>query len=133
MIKSFDHLQVVLTNKLFRFISVGVLNTVFSCSVFVLLIYLEMYYIFSSLVSYFVATVLSYWLNKKWAFQSNNKKVAFEFSCFLSINLLSLTIGLVVLFGFVEIFGVNLFVAQFFCIVINAAINFYGYKKLFEM
>ncbi len=132
MTKIFEQLQVVFLNNIFRFISVGVLNTVFSYSVFILLIYLEIYYILSSLVSYSVASILSYWLNKRWTFQADNKNVVFEFLCFIFINVFSLTIGLIVLFLFVEVFIFNLFLGQFFCIAISAFINFYGYKKLFE-
>jgi putative flippase GtrA len=54
--------------KIVKFGSVGVLNTVFSYLLFCVLIYLDVFYLVASMLSFLSGTLLSYLMNSKYTF-----------------------------------------------------------------
>ncbi len=130
MLNNLELVRGLLSTDVFRFLVVGFFNTLFSYSVFLILIFMGIYYILASFLSYFVAILGSYWLNKKWVFKSEKKSLSTFFG-FVMINSISLTLGLLSIFLLVDVIGVDVLLSQVFCIFISMAVNFVSYKVLF--
>jgi len=128
-------------NKLFyvlpptvtKFLLVGIINTAVFYLSFVFFIYLGWNYLVASTVGYSVAVIISYLLNKLWAFKSMKESTIALFIQFVALNFFSLGTNLIVLYISVDYFQLNLYFSQLISIFFSMAINFIGYKKLFNV
>ncbi|EHL04218.1 GtrA-like protein [Desulfitobacterium hafniense DP7] len=69
-------LNKLLDNSFFRFILVGILNTLLSFMVMLILYnFLHFGYWSSSAVAYILGSILSFWLNKSYTFRNNDSVV----------------------------------------------------------
>ncbi|MCB2183897.1 MAG: GtrA family protein [Desulfobulbaceae bacterium] len=116
-------------SQFFKFSLVGVANTVIHYGVFYLLYSVwGLYHLLASALGFIVAVTHSYILNKFWTFKRRGSPVSREFSKFVLINILSLTVNLTGMAVLVESFQVNPLLAQLVTIAITMVINFLGNK-----
>ena len=113
----------------FRFLLVGVTNTVFGYLLFagLLLAVGEESYVFASVISHLAATTLSFGLNRTYVFGSRNRVVA-EYLRFQVTYTLILALNLALLIVFVEFLRWPVLVAQAVCICFVAVSSYLGHK-----
>jgi len=129
-----------------KFITVGFINTLIDLGIFNLLMWLTGIYkggwiILLTAISFSIATINSYVLNKHWTFQKKpglvkTKKAAKEFIQFLIITLIGMSLNMSVvyvittfippLFNFSPVLWANL--AKIIAVGANTVWNFIGYK-----
>lgn len=110
-----------------KFSIVGVLNTAIHVGVFNLLYYF-MQYLLAQSIGFLFAVTNSYYINKNWTFKSRNRDVKREFTRFMIVNLVSLSVNLGFLAALVELWHFNPRVAQLLTVVVSLAVNFTGNK-----
>lgn len=127
---NFSYLILAYDNALKRFIKfilVGGVGTIINLIVFYCLVkYLALWYIFSAVVSFFVAVTSNYFLNKQWTFANLVKA---SYLKFVFISLSGLVFNIIILFLLVEYLKMNYFFAQLIAIGIAALWNFYNSQK----
>ena len=114
--------------KIAKFGSVGVLNTVFSYLLFCVLIYLDVFYLVASMLSFLSGTLLSYLMNSKYTFSVyvNTR----SFVKFLVIMLASLLISLLLLYVFKNVVGVHVLIAQVLVVLVRFPIVYLFMKHV---
>ncbi|MDN3717482.1 GtrA family protein [Vibrio breoganii] len=108
--------------KIFKFGLFGILNSLLSYMVFSFLIYIGAYYLLASLLSFILGTISSYYLNSTYTFHTtvgNSKLVKFSISMTLS-----LVLGLLLLYFFVDALSVPILLAQIYVIIIRFPVNY---------
>ena len=113
----------------FRFLLVGVTNTVFGYLLFagLLLAVGEESYVLASVIGHLAATTLSFGLNRTYVFGSRNRVVA-EYLRFQVTYTLILALNLALLIVFVEFIGWPVLVAQAVCLCFVAVSSYLGHK-----
>jgi putative flippase GtrA len=117
--------------ELSRFSIVGVLNTFMDFAVFTIFqSLLGVSYVLSQVAGYSVGITNSFIFNKNWTFNGRtaNKKTAYEFIQFLSINLISLIITVLFMKLLVHDFNFNVYLSKIIVTLIAQVTNFLGYK-----
>jgi putative flippase GtrA len=114
-------------HKFVKFSIVGFVNTVSSYLVFfILLQIIKLGYLLSSIISYIVGIVISYLGNKYWTFQIKRSAWQIEFTKFLILNIIGLTINTSIMVFLVEIFKLHPLLAQVVAMSIVIFYNFLG-------
>lgn len=111
-------------SKFIKFGLVGVLNTLINWTVFTLLNFINMYYIFANIIAYVIATINSYIWNYKWVFEyngENKKETTFKF---VILNLIGLGINTIILYLLVDKFKFNKLIALVITTGIVMIINY---------
>lgn len=113
----------------FRFLLVGLANTVFGYLLFagLLLAVGEGSYVLAGVVSHLVATTLSFGLNRTYVFESRGR-VLLEYLRFQMIYSVILGLNLALLIVFVELLGWPVLLAQAVCLSFVAVSSFLGHK-----
>ncbi len=119
--------------KLIKFGIVGVLNTAIDFLIFNLCLYLNCPPVAAKALSYSAGTVNSYFLNKKWTFQSQGK-----FTTFLLLNLTTMLLSMLLLNGLIPLMqqlitgdsGQAENLANAVVILVTLVLNFIGSKWL---
>ena len=93
-----------------KFSSVGVLNTTFSYLIFAALVAWGINYILAASVSYISGTALSYYINARHTFKVERQLE--DYLKFFLINLLSFSIGILLLYIQKEWLLINVYLAQ---------------------
>ncbi len=117
------------------FLFVGVLNTLITYLVFVLLLQWSVSYITSSILSYIAGMINSYILNRNIVFKSSKNKSVRKTKSLLAfciVNLFSLVSSTSILYMCVEFFGIYVYVAQVLAITCSLVINYMGYRTIFN-
>ncbi len=117
------------------FLFVGVLNTLITYLVFVLLLQWSVSYITASILSYIAGMINSYILNRNIVFISNNNKrdrKTKSILAFCIVNLFSLVGSTSTLYMCVDFFGLYVYVAQVLAITCSLVINYIGYRNIFN-
>ena len=118
--------------RIIRFVITGGINTAVSYLSFVLFISLGIDYLVASTFGYTIAVFNSYFLNKKWTFESKKVTSLKLFVQFTIVNILSLGGNLIIMYILVEAIDVNLYVAQAVAIIFTMVLNYIGYKWVFK-
>jgi len=119
------------SSTVIKFLLVGVINTAVFYLSFILFLRLEINYLVASSMGYSIAVIISYLLNKIWAFESKEATTLLLFVQFVVVNLISLAANLTVLYILVDIIQLNVYISQLFAISISTVVNFIGYKWVF--
>ena len=122
----------LMSNKIFKFTISGGINTFVSFLSFVLMTVAGVNYLIASALGYSTAVLSSYWLNKRWTFNSDKSTTVTLMSQFVLINLLSLGANLLVLFVMFDQFGWHLYLSQVIATFVNLIVNFVGYRVIFK-
>ncbi|MEN1938014.1 GtrA family protein [Paenibacillus sp. 102] len=110
--------------KFLKFGLVGIFNTLITIISYIILVKFGMNYLIANIISYLIGVANSYYWNKNWVFQSNNKNLSVFFK-FLTVNLIVLAFNTFSLFILVDKLLYNEFIAQIFAIGIGMMINFF--------
>lgn len=113
----------------FRFLVVGVANTVFGYLLFAGLLFAvgEESYVLTGVVSHLVATTLSFGLNRTYVFGSDGR-ILLDYLRFQVTYTLILALNLALLIAFVEFLRWPVLVAQAVCLCFVAVSSYLGHK-----
>lgn len=117
--------------QLFKFVLVGVANTAVDyLTFFVFSGILHLYYLFSQILAYIAGTLNSFFLNKNWTFQNQErgKQAGKQFAGFLVVNTFSLLVTMIGLKILVEGLHLNPYLSKVPITVLSLAVNFAGNK-----
>lgn len=120
-------LDTIFKKQIYRFVAVGILNTFVGVGAYFILLDLNIYYLFSSLIAHIIGVTNSFIWNKKWTFKSNGNLLN-EFFKFNLVYAVIFVVNLVLLVLFVEKFRFNPKIAGVFALGICAMISFFGHK-----
>ncbi|OBT14792.1 hypothetical protein A9264_13530 [Vibrio sp. UCD-FRSSP16_10] len=112
-----------------RFVFVGIINTLTAYLAFVAIHEFTGRYIVSSVLSYFVGMMVSYALNRRFVFKSEQQ--GGQLIPFCVVNLSSLACSTGALFLLVHFGGLHVYIAQVLAILVSMTMNYIGYKKIF--
>lgn len=117
--------------SLFRFASVGCINTMVDFAVFIILNNVfGVNYLICQLTGYSAGVLNSFIMNKVWTFQSKTSRfhTSVQFARFIIVNLVSLGLSLVgikLLSGYAD---VNVYIAKVMVTFVAQAVNYLGYR-----
>lgn len=89
-----------------------------------------LWYFYSAIVSYAAGMVTNYSLNKYLNFRNKSKRIIPQFSLFMAVALVGLTLNQAIIYSLVEFFGVWYIFAKLMAIAIVMFWSFFGHKKL---
>lgn len=113
--------------KFLKFCAVGVGNTAISfCTFYILCEVLGVNYLISSFTGYVVGIINSFILNKKWTFQDSQKKVFYQLIKFITLNIGSLGINLLLMYICVDKLNVSKVLSQIIAIGFSTIVNYVG-------
>ena len=113
--------------RFFKFIFVGIINTIVGYGSYSILLFLGLNYFIANTVSTIVGICCSYLLNKNITFSDSNttKKTPLKF---ISVYAFSYVLGMLSLYFFVNILHFNSYLAGFFNLFITTFISWFGHK-----
>ncbi|KOA20690.1 GtrA-like protein [Clostridium homopropionicum DSM 5847] len=112
-----------------KFCLVGGTNTLLTLATFYILnTVLGINYILSSILGYCVGMVNSYILNKRWTFYDSEKIIFNQFIKFVTVNLMSLSINLLVMYTLSGKLHLNAMIAQIVATGFSIISNYIGSK-----
>lgn len=100
-----------------KFGSIGVMNTVLSYLIFLVLIWLNVHYLTASGLSFIVGTLFSYTVNSRYTFYVQRN--IWDFTKFLSVTIASLAFGLLLLYILKSKLGIPVLIAQMFVVIVR--------------
>ncbi|MFS1460810.1 GtrA family protein [Vibrio lentus] len=100
-----------------KFGSIGVMNTVLSYIIFLVLIGLNVHYLTASGLSFIVGTLFSYTVNSRYTFYVQRNIL--DFTKFLSVTIASLAFGLLLLYILKSKLGIPVLIAQMFVVIVR--------------
>lgn len=86
-------------------------------------------YLFSAILSFTVAQVFNYFINKKFNFRDKSENVKKQLITFITVNTLGLGISLAILVFLVEVFSVWYITAKLFSMGVAFLFNYTIHKK----
>jgi putative flippase GtrA len=117
--------------RIIKFFIVGGINTLLTLSTFYLLNkIIGVNYVISTILGYSIGILNSYILNKHWTFQDSDKKVFFQLIRFISVNVISLGINLLVMYILVDRLFIDSMLSQVIATGFSTISNFLGSRML---
>jgi len=113
--------------QLAQFCVVGAVGYAINLAVYALLLHEGVHYLLAATVSFLVAVLNNYWLNRHWTFRERRAGVAAQGMRFFLISLASLGANLLVLHVLIRL-GLGKLVGQAIAIVLVTPLNFVGNK-----
>lgn len=111
-----------------KFGLVGVGNTVISYVIYYILVKLEMHYMIASIMGFIVSVINSFYWNNRYVFKlhKNEKRSIFRtfFKTFLSYAGSGLILANVLLYLWIDVFGISKIVAPVINLVITVPLNY---------
>lgn len=114
--------------RIVRFLLVGLFNTGLSYTVFVLSFYLLAEYFIALVISYSVALIVSFFLNRGFVFKS----ITGSIMGFVIVNMVSFVVNVFSLEYFVSSLLMSPYLSQAVCVVLVSLINYIGYSYVFR-
>jgi putative flippase GtrA len=114
--------------QFFKFLIIGVLNTLINLSVLYLCTdILKIYYMISAVIAFLFAVTNSFILNKIWTFEEKLSYNPVEkYIKFFTISLIALSINLGILYSLTEFLHIHYLFSQLIAVGANFIINFFG-------
>lgn len=117
-----------MNKQTFRFICIGILNTIVGYGIFyVLLSIFDFYYPISLFISHLVGVLHSYFWNSKWTFEAGKFSLNSLFK-FSQVYIVTFVVNLGMLYILVDKLHWQPLVSQAFCLFITTCISFFGHK-----
>lgn len=128
MIKNLIHKYI----KIIRYIFAGGLATFSNLAIlFVLVHYFKIWYLTSAMISFCVAVIISYLLQKFFVFQNYERKdIHKQFLNFFVYNIVMLGFNTLLMYFFVDILIIWYLLAQAMSAIIGAFINYMYFNKI---
>ncbi|MFA5187876.1 MAG: GtrA family protein [Patescibacteria group bacterium] len=116
--------------QFFKFCLVGAINTVIDFSVYLFFNrVLGLYFLYANILAILAAMTFSFFVNKYWTFQNNEKKLHTQYLKFALVNLVYFLLYNSILFGLVEYFKVFDLAAKIIAIIIGLFWNFFANRR----
>jgi len=118
-------------SSLYRFASVGCMNTAVDFIVFTLLkAVFNIDYLWCQVVAYSAGILNSFIMNKAWTFESKTSKLhtSMQFIKFIFVNLVSLSLSLVGLKLLSGNWDLNVYIAKVMVTIAAQVVNYLGYR-----
>lgn len=110
--------------ELFKFATVGVINTIVDYAVFTLVSLISPNIYLAQTMGYAFGVLCSYTLNSRWTFKSNGKFLGRELIKFLVVNLFSYLCSVGALWVLVDNLSVNKYIAKIMLIGVTFIVNY---------
>lgn len=120
-------LDTIFKKQISRFVAVGILNAIISVGSYFILLDINIYYLYSSLIAHIIGITNSFIWNKLWTFKSKGNLLK-EYLKFNSVYVVTFVVNLILLIFFVEKFMFNPKIAGVLAIIIISIISFYGHR-----
>jgi len=119
-------------SQIIRYIFAGCVATGANLAIlFILVHYLKLWYLTSAVISFSLAVVISYSLQKFFVFKNYEKEnIPTQFFHFLIYNIVMLGFNTLLMYFFVDIIKVWYLLAQAFCAIIIACMNYIYFNKI---
>lgn len=117
-----------LTHREFRFLLVGLLNTMVGYGSYSLFIVINIPYLIANTLATIIGITNSYLWNRFYTFKSKEKAFK-EVLRFLSVYLISYLLSMLFLYAVVEQLKVNVYLAGILNIIITTLISWFGHKN----
>lgn len=115
--------------QLLRFLATGFFTNILNYGCFWLLLrFLNVNYLMSSILGFFAGFILGFFLNRNFTFRVEFGRIRNQMVKFLIINLISLGANIGCIYFFVEWFHIIPEISQILAIVLSTAINYSGSK-----
>lgn len=113
-------------SQLYRFILVGIINTVIGYGIFFIAqIYVN--YLVALIVAHIVGVSVSYIWNRMWTFRSKNGKIM-EFAKFESVYLIGLLVNIAALYIAADLMRFDPRIVQLLLLPLITVLTFFGHK-----
>ena len=119
------------SNSFVRFAIVGCSNTILDFTVFTILREMfGVYYLWCQAAGYTFGTLNSFFLNKKWTFESKTSsfQTSMQFGKFIFVNLVSLGVSLIGLRLLSGHWHINVYIAKVAVTAISQLVNYSSYR-----
>ena len=121
----------VIVKQTYRFIITGVAASLCSYSIFAFCyLTLNLHYVLSSIIAFLIISLVVYHVRKLWVFIDTFQKKKYQFLSFMTLESVSLSTGIFVLFALTEFALIDPLISQVFTIIVTAIINFLGNKYI---
>lgn len=121
----------VIAKQTYRFILTGGVASLCTYSIFAFCyLILNIHYVLSSIIGFLIISLAVYRVRKLWVFIDTFKKKKYQFLSFMTLEIISLSTGIFVLFALTEYALINPLISQVFTIIVTAIINFSGNKYI---
>lgn len=86
--------------KLAKYLSIGIIATILDWALFYVLIsYLQIFYLLALALSYMISTVFNYFMNRRYTFQSIYGKIHMQLASFAVVAILGMGLNEVLVYG----------------------------------
>ena len=121
------HIEKALSSREFKFLLVGVINTAIGYGSYALFVFLKVNYLLANVFASVIGIINSYTWNRLFTFKSTGKKAP-EFIRFVSVYIVSLILGMAVLYLLVGRFNMNKYLAGVLNLALVVAISWFGHN-----
>ena len=117
--------------EFYKFIGVGIIATLINYGVFyVLLEFLEINYLLSSMIGFVSGVLCGYGFNRRWTFKVRKKQKGVEIVKYYGVYIFSLILSICFLKIVVSFIGLNPLLANVLSIGLTTMTNFVGLKTI---
>ena len=121
----------ILVKQTYRFIVTGAIASLCTYSIFAFCyLILNIHYVLSSIIGFLIISVVVYHVRKNWVFVDTFKEKKYQFLSFMTLEVISLSTGILVLFALTEYALMDPLISQVFTLIVTAVINFLGNKYI---
>lgn len=110
--------------QFFKFGIVGLSNTLISYLTYAVLVYFSVHYQIANVVAFLVSSLNGFYLNRSWVFHAKQSAVMKQLLKYYIVYGSSLVLSLVLSYIWIEIFGINIYLAPILNLVITVPYNF---------
>ncbi len=125
ILKIWWHQQIIKFQQLIKYCVVGVFGAIIDIVALWFLVEIcQIYYLTSATISFILAVINNYFLNKYWTFKDESKRHFAQFANFFLISVIGLFINLVIIYLLVEKLAIYYLISKFIAIIIVTFWNF---------
>ncbi len=122
----------VVLPQFLRFATVGLFNTTIDFTVYIVLtrglIFFNKHYLTANFLAFLCANLFSFWANKSWTFNNEDKRKVFQYSKFFLVSVIALVAIQLTMYVGVSIFGWWDLATKILALLFSVFINFIGSK-----
>lgn len=112
-------------SQFFKFCIVGLSNTLISYTVYSFLVFIDINYIFASVIAFFISMVNSFYWNNKYVFTSHGNLWIYAFlKMFITYAITGLVLHNILLFFLIDYIQVSKYIAPILILAVTIPLNF---------
>ncbi len=121
-------------SKEIRFVVSGIFVAVVGIvTLYIFTEWLNLWYLFSTVLSTSIAIIVNFVLQKFWTFEDKGKDaIVKKFSLFLLVSVLNIILNTVLMYVFVDMFHIWYITAQAFIMLLLSFVNYFLYGYIFK-